>query len=181
MGEGIIKQPCHCKGGKQLSTERKSIYYDGNLCVGCHSCEIACKAEHDLPAGVNRVRISVEGPGVENGRLRMDYRRIACMHCPEPPCIDVCPTGAIKKRGDGITFIDHALCTGCRDCAQACPSGAIMFHPWNGTAEICDLCFHRLDQGLLPFCVQHCMGGALFFGTRQEFEARKNKIPVGGQ
>lgn len=164
-----------------MSTQEKSLYYDGDLCVGCHSCEVACKAEHDLPAGVNRVQILAEGPSIVDGELRMEYKRVACRHCPKPPCIEVCPTGAIKKREDGIVFVDRPLCTGCQDCAGACPYGAIQFHPQNGGAEICDCCFHRLDEGLSPFCVQHCMGGALFFGTEQEFEKRKKKIPAGGK
>jgi len=164
-----------------LSTQRKLLYYDGDLCVGCHSCEIACKVEHDLPAGVNRVRISVEGPAIVNGGLRLDFKRIACAQCPKPPCMKVCPTGAIKMRYDGIVYINESLCTGCQDCAEVCHYDAISFHPYTGWAEICDLCAHRLDEGLSPFCVQHCMSGALFFGTQQEFKGRKTMIAFGGK
>ena len=164
-----------------MNTHGKFLYYDGDLCVGCHSCEIACKVEHDLPVGVNRVQILAEGPSIVNGELRLNFKRIACMHCPKPPCIEVCPTGAIKKRGDGVVFIDHYLCTGCQDCAEACPYDAIKFHPQNGWAEICDICAERLDEGFAPFCFQHCMSGALFFGTEEEFEERKRKIALGGK
>jgi Fe-S-cluster-containing dehydrogenase component len=100
-------------------------------------------------------------------------------HCPQPPCIKVCPTEAIKKRPDGIVFIDQSLCTGCQLCADACPYEAISFHPYQHWAEICDLCVNRLDEGLSPFCIQYCMSGALFFGTKDEFQQRK-KIAAGG-
>ena len=150
------------------------LYYDGELCVGCHSCEVACKVEHDLPVGVNRVGILVEGPTIINGELKQEFKRVGCKHCTQPPCIKVCPTGAIKKREeDGIVFIDQPLCTGCQLCAEACPYDAICFHPEKYWAEICDFCIDRLDKGLPPFCVQHCMSGALFFGTKKEYEERR--------
>jgi molybdopterin-containing oxidoreductase family iron-sulfur binding subunit len=30
-----------------------------------------------------------------------------CQHCAEPPCVDVCPTGASFKRADGIVLVDR--------------------------------------------------------------------------
>ncbi len=27
---------------------------DQRKCIGCHACTVACKAEHDIPIGVNR-------------------------------------------------------------------------------------------------------------------------------
>ncbi len=140
--------------------------------MDCHACEVACKVEHNLPVGVNRIRIVTEGPTEDGSRLQRSFQRVACRHCPEPPCIEACPTSAITKREDGIVFIDHAQCNGCQSCAAACPYNAIGFHPDNNRAEICDLCRERLDQGLSPFCLQYCMGGSLFFGTEDEFRKR---------
>ena len=35
---------------------------------------------------------------------------VMCQHCAEPPCVDVCPTGASFKRADGIVLVDrHTL------------------------------------------------------------------------
>lgn len=164
-----------------MSTRGKFLYYDGDLCMGCHSCEVACKVEHELPVGVNRVYILVEGPIVVNGELRLSFKRVACIHCPKPSCIKICPNRAIKKRPDGIMRVDPFLCTGCQDCAKTCPYGAISFHPQKYWAEICDLCAERRDQGLPPFCVQHCMSGALFFGTKEKFQQQKRKIVFGGR
>lgn len=163
-----------------MASTKRRLHYNAGLCMGCHSCEVSCKMEHDLPAGVNRVRIVTEGPAFVKGNLKYIYHRVACAQCPKPPCLDVCPTGAIKKRPDGIVFVEPSLCTGCCTCAEACPYGAIEFHPRENTAEICNLCFERLDQGLAPFCVQHCMGGALFFGTKEEFKQRKQESAARG-
>lgn len=163
-----------------MSTQRRFLYHDADLCMGCHSCEVACKMEHDLPAGVNRVRIVTEGPTIVDGELKLSFKRIYCHQCPQSPCLEVCPTGAIKTRPDGIIFIDQSQCTGCRVCADVCPYDAISFHPYKLWAEICDSCFNRLDEGLPPFCIQYCMSGALFFGTEEEFQQRKQKMAVRG-
>lgn len=158
----------------------KFLFHDPALCMGCHSCEIACKLEHDLPAGVNRVRMVTEGPKMVDGELELHYDRIGCMHCARPPCINACPTSAIKKRPDGIVQIDESRCTGCQTCAEVCPYDAIEFHPEKNWAELCDLCAHRLDDELLPFCVKHCLSGALFYGTGEEFKQRLEKVAARG-
>ena len=163
-----------------MSTQRRFLYHDADLCMGCHSCEVACKMEHDLPAGVNRVCIVTEGPAIVDGEPKLSFKRVRCLHCPQPPCLKVCPTGAIKKRPDGIVFIEQSQCTGCQVCAEVCPYDAISFHPHKLWAEICDSCFNRLDEGLSPFCIQYCMSGALFFGTEEEFQQRKQKMAVRG-
>lgn len=89
-------------------------------CVGCQTCTIACKQEHGLPAGVVW-RYVVD---CEVGRYP-DVRRLflpmQCMHCGEPPCVPVCPTGASQKRQDGIVWVDYKRCVGCGYCAMACP------------------------------------------------------------
>lgn len=154
----------------------KYLFHIADLCMGCHACEVACKMEHNLPAGVNRVRIVTAGPTMIKGKLELKYQRICCMHCLDSYCIEACPSKAIRKRPDGIIMIDKSLCTGCRSCSAACPQRAIDFRPDSQTAEICDLCYSRLDEGKLPFCLKHCMSGALFFGTKEEFESLKYNI-----
>jgi phenylacetyl-CoA:acceptor oxidoreductase subunit 1 len=46
------------------------------------------------------------------------------MHCEDPPCRDVCPTGATYRRNDGIVEIDEQKCIGCGYCIVTCPYDA---------------------------------------------------------
>jgi molybdopterin-containing oxidoreductase family iron-sulfur binding subunit len=102
-----------------------------------------------------------------------------CQHCEEPPCVDVCPTGASFKRADGIVLVDKHTCIGCRYCMMACPYKARSFiHEvvtdqkpdvprGKGTVESCTLCVHRVDRGEIPACVEACTkdgGQAMLFG-----------------
>jgi len=99
------------------------------------------------------------------------------MHCQEPPCEDVCPTGATAQREDGIVYVDYDKCIGCQACALACPYDARFFLEKNGrdgyfgkrrtpyeefpyelrapsqrfvegTMTKCTFCMHKIDEGL---------------------------------
>lgn len=126
------------------------------LCYGCHTCEVACKQEHTIPAGVWMVKLVQRGPENIGGKLRTEYKPLMCMHCEKPPCVESCPVKAIYKRRDGVVLIDENKCDGCRRCLETCPLGAIQFYESKGVAVKCDLCVTRLDAGLKPACVHHC-------------------------
>jgi phenylacetyl-CoA:acceptor oxidoreductase subunit 1 len=101
-------------------TVRWGMVIDLRRCVGCQTCTIACKQEHGLPPGTAWRFVA----DCEVGRYP-DVRRVflpmQCMHCAEPPCVPVCPTGASRRRADGIVWIDYDACVGCGYCAMACP------------------------------------------------------------
>ena len=140
---------------------KKALLDNTYFCVGCHSCEIACKQIHELPVGVFRIKVEKIGPKYnKNGKLFMKFKLIRCMQCEKPQCVDVCPTGALKKRDDGIVTVDRGLCNGCKQCMEACPIHAIWFNPETGSIEKCDLC---VDKNLeVPFCAKHCMSKVLY-------------------
>lgn len=99
---------------------------------------------------------------------------VMCQHCAEPPCVEVCPTGASFKRDDGIVLVDKHICIGCRYCMMACPYNARSFVHENlenqqphsprgiGTVESCNLCVHRVDAGKQPACVEAAAEAVVF-------------------
>ncbi|KAF0113453.1 MAG: molybdenum protein medium subunit [Rhodospirillaceae bacterium] len=87
-----------------------------------------------------------------------------CNQCSAPPCVTVCPTGATyKRKEDGIVTVDAEICIGCKYCLQACPYDARFINPRTGTAEKCDFCLHRVQNGIAPACVNTCQGRAHIF------------------
>jgi len=154
---------------------KKSLLVDMELCYGCFSCEVACKQEHQLGVGPHFIKVKQVGPTRIGGKLVMDFVPMACRHCGKPACIEACPEDAIYKRSDGIVLINEEKCTGCQLCIEACPFGAPQFIPEENIVQKCDLCVERIDQGLLPACVQVCPTGALIFGDPNLLSEQKRQ------
>ena len=165
------------------SAKRWGMLVDVNKCAGdCSACVVACKDEngwtgHDRPAtDAQWIRkVNVKNPATGAGYSLP----VMCQHCENPPCADVCPTGASFKRADGIVLVDKHICIGCRYCMMACPYKARSFvhervrgqktHAprGQGTVEACTMCVHRVDAGKIPACVEACNRegqGAFLFG-----------------
>lgn len=149
------------------------IFQEIEKCIGCHACEVQCKGNKDIPQGPKPCEIITEGPKWINGLPRAAYIFMSCLHCPDPVCRAVCPTGAICKREkDGIVFIRENLCVGCGLCISACPWGSCQMNPETNRAVKCDLCMDRLDKGLKPLCVDVCPTGCLHFGELTEMPSQ---------
>jgi phenylacetyl-CoA:acceptor oxidoreductase 27-kDa subunit len=99
---------------------RYGMTIDLRRCVGCQTCTAACKSTNATPPGVQWRRVLDMESG-EFPNVRRSFVPVACMHCDEPPCEEVCPTTATKKRPDGLVSIDYDLCIGCANCVMACP------------------------------------------------------------
>jgi Fe-S-cluster-containing dehydrogenase component len=69
-----------------------------------------------------------------------------------------------KREKDGIVFVDHGLCVGCKTCISACPWGAPQWNGEAGKVVKCDYCMDRIDLGLKPACVTACTTHCLDFG-----------------
>ena len=118
---------------------------------------------------------------------------LLCNHCDDPPCVKYCPTRATWKREDGIVMMDFHRCIGCRYCMAGCPYGSRSFN-WRdprpfikkinpefptrtrGVVEKCNFCVERLEQGLIPACVEACKEKALFFGNLKDPQAEIRRV-----
>lgn len=144
---------------------------DVRRCIGCHACAVACKAEFDVPLGQTRSWVE----HIEKGfypHVNRSFLPRLCNHCNHPPCVYVCPTGATYKRQeDGVVVVDTGICIGCKYCIQACPYDQRFLNAVTGTADKCDFCIHRISQGLIPACVEACLGGARIFGNINDPES----------
>jgi phenylacetyl-CoA:acceptor oxidoreductase subunit 1 len=146
---------------------RWGMVVDLARCVGCQTCTIACKQEHGLPAGTFW-RFVVDAEVGQYPDVRRLFLPMQCMHCDEPPCVPVCPTGASRQRADGIVWVEYDACIGCANCAMACPyharhlvHGATGYFDAPTPSEIasarpgrhgvmtkCTFCKERVDVGL---------------------------------
>jgi phenylacetyl-CoA:acceptor oxidoreductase 27-kDa subunit len=145
---------------------RWGMAIDLRRCVGCQTCTIACKQEHGLPAGT-AWRFVADVEIGEYPNVRRLFLPMQCMHCAEPPCVPVCPTGASRQREDGIVWVQYEACVGCGYCAMACPyhgrhlvheaahyfehltpSEQTQSHPTrHGVMTKCTFCSDRVDDG----------------------------------
>ncbi|MDH4182479.1 MAG: 4Fe-4S dicluster domain-containing protein, partial [Betaproteobacteria bacterium] len=116
-----------------------ALVIDLNVCVGCHACVTSCKEWNtsgnagtlsDLrpydadPTGTFFNRVQTFEVGEYPNTQTVHFPK-SCLHCEEPPCVPVCPTGASYKRPeDGIVLVDYDKCIGCKYCSWACPYGA---------------------------------------------------------
>jgi tetrathionate reductase subunit B len=154
---------------------RWGMLIDTTKCqTGCTDCVTACGTENGLAAptaatagtAAQWIR-KIEIKEVKTGRQAS--APVMCQHCAEPPCVDVCPTGASFKRADGIVLVDRHTCIGCRYCMMACPYKARSFvHEelsdqlpdvprGKGCVESCTLCVHRIDRGdKTTACAEAC-------------------------
>lgn len=168
------------------TTERKlGLVIDLDTCVGCQACVTSCKewntggsmaplTDFDPygaePDGVWFNRVHTYEHDTPSGGRTVHFPR-SCLHCDEPACVTVCPTGVSYKRAsDGIVLVDEAKCIGCKLCSWACPYGAREYDVSVGVMKKCTLCIDRIyNQNLapaerVPACVAACPTGARRFG-----------------
>ena len=181
--------------GPASGAVRWGMLVDTNKCTSdCNACVTGCVKENGLE-GTGRMatdaqwirKVDVKNPATQ----KETSLPVMCQHCAEPPCVDVCPTGASFKRADGIVLVDKHICIGCRYCMMACPYKARSFvhevledqktHAprGKGTVESCTLCVHRVDAGGEPACVEACHKdgkGAMTFGDMNNPNSEISKM-----
>lgn len=148
------------------------FYFDMQRCIGCRTCQVACKERRNIQkAGARPRRVASFETGTypEAG---MFHSTIGCNHCEHPACVANCPTAAMYKNADGIVLHDDSRCVQCRNCMTVCPYGAPQ---WDAEASVivkCDSCLDLRKAGGNPACVDACPMRALEFGDIDQLKAK---------
>ncbi len=179
-------------------TPRFGMLIEADRCVGCYSCQLACRDEH---AGNDHPPIAAAQPGSspswipirkhEQGsfpKVKVRYVATPCLQCADAACIKAAPE-AIYRREDGIVVIDPAKARGQRHIVESCPYGAISWNEAAALPQKCTFCAHLLDAGWRePRCVEACPTQALVFGNAADpasplakrlADVRTEKLPPG--
>jgi Fe-S-cluster-containing dehydrogenase component/CRP-like cAMP-binding protein len=162
----------------RMQMARSLLVIDQDLCVRCGHCAWSCAALHGTSRLVRRGDKVVTSLPVLGEGPRSLMLPNSCQHCKNPACMIDCPTGAIGRDPDGEVWIRAELCTGCGNCAKACPWDNIRMAPRGATVKAvrtdggrkaplshvypeiavkCDLC-REYDA---PACVSTCPTGAI--------------------
>lgn len=158
-----------------MEGKRFGMLVDLRKCIGCQACTVSCSVENQAPIGQFRTTVlqyEVDRPGSAPAMVSLPR---LCNHCEEPPCVPVCPVQATFQRSDGIVLVDNERCVGCGYCVQACPYDARFINHETQTADKCTFCDHRLEVGLLPACVESCVGGARVIGDLNDAGSEINR------
>lgn len=194
------------KGEKSKTGPHWVMVIDLRKCVGCDTCTVSCKAENRTPPGISYNVVIEEEIGqfphpakinlprpcmqcdrppcaqvcptratykLENGIVAIDNDRcIGCRYC-----IVACPYGARSfDFGEGyeeemmgyndVTSPEYGMDRGERKKGKT-PQG---------TVRKCSFCYHRLQRGEEPACVETCIGDARFFGDLNDPNSVVSKL-----
>ena len=179
---------------------RMKFYCDEKRCIECEGCTVACEEANQLPVGISRRKVVTVNEGMEGKEFSVS---VACMHCTDAPCEQVCPVECFYIRADGIVLHNKETCIGCGYCLYACPFGAPQFPKdgafgTRGVMDKCTMCAggpaptfsdkekelygaNRIAEGRVPMCAAVCSTNALVVGDAEEVSDiyRKRVFSVG--
>ncbi|CEG29252.1 4Fe-4S dicluster domain-containing protein [Bacillus sp. B-jedd] len=191
---------------KKYTGPKWGMVIDLQKCVGCDTCTVSCKAENRTPPGMSynvvleeligdypnlavvnlpRPCMQCDKPAcaqvcptratfkMENGIVAIDNDRcIGCRYC-----MVACPYGARSYDFgnsyeqemvgfDDVTSPEYGMDRGSRG-KKKIPEG---------TVRKCSFCFHRLERGEEPACVETCIGDARYFGDFNDPNSTVSKL-----
>lgn len=169
-----------------------AMLHDVSRCSACRACMVACKQWHNLPADfstpfegqyqshadltsktINLIKMNERIDG--DGKFHWDFIKFQCMHCANPACAKGCPKEAIAQLESGAVVVDEDKCVGCGYCTINCPFNVPRVDPDRNKSTKCDLCFDRIEQGMVPACAKTCTAQAIEFGTKEEMKELAHK------
>ncbi|MBI5483272.1 MAG: 4Fe-4S dicluster domain-containing protein [Deltaproteobacteria bacterium] len=177
---------------------RKGFLVDTARCIGCRSCQVACKQWNKLDADKTANKGTFENPRdltpslynrikfIESdvsGEVTWRFLNERCMHCGDAGCMKVCPSpGALFRTKDGIVGFNKDKCISCKYCVSACPFNIPRYGADDKVSK-CNLCLDRVGGGMSPACAKACPTEALKFGKRTEMldKAKAAKKPIYGE
>jgi Fe-S-cluster-containing hydrogenase component 2 len=129
----------------------KMLILDYTKCTGCRLCEMACSIKQANVSNPSRARIHIIRYELEGIIVPM-----LCQQCESPPCMGVCPSGAISRDERlGAIVVDYDKCIGCKMCVSACPFGGMGVDPVTEKVIKCNFCDGE------PTCAMFCQPEAL--------------------
>jgi formate dehydrogenase iron-sulfur subunit len=176
----LLKPPALALAKETQTNEGMAMLVDVTKCVSCWWCYAACRKYNNLP---ETSKPNLEQPPplsadvcstlfpVKRGN-EWHTRKLACNHCTEATCVEVCPTGALSYNELGFVQYDRTKCSGCGYCSEYCPFGVPQMESnlLTGAAVMhkCTFCKDRITSDQKPACAAACPTGALTFGKRTE-------------
>ena len=175
---------------------------DLRKCFGCQTCAASCKNANNLPDGIwwntvyTRGGETIDTASGTYPNCELYHQPVACQHCSNPACVEVCPTGATwKDEETGIVMQDSEVCIGCKLCIDICPYDVRRYidgdpawivgfatgfadaptHVGNAVGK-CTMCSNLVAKGEEPMCVQACIGKARIFGDLDDPNSEISKL-----
>ena len=144
---------------------RCACLVDTTRCIGCRSCQVACKQSNRLDA--EKTRFSASPGGYQNprgfsprtftyisfheledaaGGPAWVFLKHQCMHCTDLYCATVCGADVFHKTETGVVTYDADKCMGCAACMEVCPFHVPAIDYWDLPTPYlrkCGFCLQR--------------------------------------